>query len=284
VENSTGSLAGARALVTGGGTGIGRGIARALADAGATVTIAARRPGVLAQTADELRAEVPGSVIRVAECDVTDAAQVEAAVAVASGPDGRLDIAVANAGSAAPGPFLLLDDNAWRFCCELNIIGTASTFRHSAKAMLAGGGSLLAISTAAAAAPEVSMSAYTATKAAVDMMVRAAAWELGPRGIRVNAIQPGYVPTEATSGAFSADLAADLLTRTPLGRGGAPADIAGLAAYLASPAGAWITGQVIAVDGGMTVQPLADLTEISRHMYGDAAVDDALARTWPVQP
>jgi NAD(P)-dependent dehydrogenase (short-subunit alcohol dehydrogenase family) len=233
---------------------------------------------VLEETADQLRAELSGSEIRVAVCDVTDVEQVEAAVATATGPDGRLDVAVANAGSAVPGPFLLLDDKAWRFCCELNIVGTASTFRYAALAMRAHGGSLVAISTAASSAPEVSMAAYTSTKAAVDMMVRAAAWELGAFGIRVNAIQPGYVPTDATGASFSAELAEDLRARSALRRNGTPEDIAALVVHLSQPAGAWITGQVIGVDGGMTAQPMADLTEISRRMYGDAAVDDALGR------
>ena len=271
-----GSLQGAHALVTGGGTGIGRGIAAALLRDGAVVTIAGRRVDVLAATADELRDEILGAEVRTVACDVTDSDQVAAAVAVAVGPDGRLDIAVANAGSAVPGPFLLLDDRAWRFCCDLNIIGTASTFRHAALAMREHGGSLVAISTAAAAAPEVSMAAYTATKAAVDMLVRSAAWELGVYGIRVNSIQPGFVRTDATVGSFSDDLAADLVQRSALRRSGEPADIASLVVHLARPESAWITGQVIAVDGGMTVQPMADLSEISRRIYGAARVDDAL--------
>jgi NAD(P)-dependent dehydrogenase (short-subunit alcohol dehydrogenase family) len=270
------SLDGAHALITGGGTGIGRGIATSLAEHGATVTLAARRVDVIEQTADQLRADVPGSEVRTAVCDVTVAEQVEAAVAIATGPDGRLDVAVANAGSAVPGPFLLLDDKAWRFCCDLNIIGTASTFKYAALAMREHGGSLIAISTAASSAPEVSMAAYTATKAAVDMMVRAAAWELGAFGIRVNSILPGYVPTEGTEGSFTPELAADLLERSALKRNGTPADIGALVVHLSQPSGSWITGQVIGVDGGMTVQPMADLTDISRRIYGDAAVDDAL--------
>jgi NAD(P)-dependent dehydrogenase (short-subunit alcohol dehydrogenase family) len=270
------SLEGAHALITGGGTGIGRGIATSLAEHGATVTLAARRVDVIEQTADQLRADVPGSEVRTAVCDVTVAEQVEAAVAIATGPDGRLDVAVANAGSAVPGPFLLLDDKAWRFCCDLNIIGTASTFKYAALAMREHGGSLIAISTAASSAPEVSMAAYTATKAAVDMMVRAAAWELGAFGIRVNSILPGYVPTEGTEGSFTPELAADLLERSALKRNGTPADIGALVVHLSQPSGSWITGQVIGVDGGMTVQPMADLTDISRRIYGDAAVDDAL--------
>jgi NAD(P)-dependent dehydrogenase (short-subunit alcohol dehydrogenase family) len=269
--SSTRSLEGAHAFITGGGTGIGLGIATALVEQGAVVTIAARRLEVLDGAADRLRDENPLADIRVVACDVTDAAQVKAAIGTAVDPDGCLDIAVANAGSGFPGPFLLLDDAAWRFCCELNIVGTASTFRQAAR-----GGSLIAISTAASAAPEVSMASYTCTKAAVDMMVRAAAWELGPFGIRVNSIQPGYVPTEATANAFSDDLASDLRARSALGRSGTPADIAALVVHLSQPGGSWITGQVIGVDGGMTVQPMADLTEISRRMYGDAAIDDAL--------
>lgn len=269
------ALEGAHALVTGGGTGIGRGIATSLARQGAIVTIAARRLEVLQATAEQLRADVPGSEIRVAECDVTVAEQVQAAVGTAVSDAGRLDIAVANAGSGVPGPFLLLDDKAWRFCCDLNIIGTASTFRHAALAMREHGGSLVAISTAASSAPEVSMSAYTTTKAAVDMMVRAAAWELGGYGIRVNSILPGFVPTDSTSGSFTPELEQDLLARSALKRSGTPEDIGAMVVHLSQPGG-WITGQVIGVDGGMTVQPMADLTAISRRLYGDAAVDDAL--------
>ena len=272
------SLEGAHAFITGGGTGIGLGIATALVEHGAIVTIAARRLEVLDAAADRLRDENPLADIRVVACDVTDAAQVKAAIGTAVDDDGCLDIAVANAGSGSPGPFLLLDDAAWRFSCELNIVGTASTFRHAALAMRQRGGSLIAISTAASSAPEVSMASYSCTKAAVDMMVRAAAWELGPFGIRVNSIQPGYVPTEATGRAFSDGLASDLRARSALGRSGTPADIAALVVHLSQPGGSWITGQVIGVDGGMTVQPMADLTEISRRMYGDVAVDDALGR------
>jgi NAD(P)-dependent dehydrogenase (short-subunit alcohol dehydrogenase family) len=119
------------------------------------------------------------------------------------------------------------------------------------------------------------MSAYTSTKAAVDMMVKAAAWELGAFRIRVNSILPGYVPTDATEGAFSPAIVDDLAARTALDRFGTPADIGALIVHLSQPDG-WITGQVIGVDGGMTVQPMGDLTDLSRRIYGDAAVDDAL--------
>jgi NAD(P)-dependent dehydrogenase (short-subunit alcohol dehydrogenase family) len=285
------ALEGMRALVTGGGTGIGFGIAGALLEGGATVTIAGRREDVLERAAAALHAEFVAAdaagagagshpAVRTVRCDVTVESDVAEAVAVAAGPDGRLDVAVANAGSAVPGPFLLLDDAGWRFCCELNIIGTASTFRHAARAMT-DGGSLIAISTAASNAPEVGMAAYSATKAAVDMMVRSAAWELGPRRIRVNAIQPGYVPTDATQGAFSDDVIADLATRVALAQPGRADDIAALAVHLAGPGGSWITGQVIAVDGGLSVQPMADLSDISVRMYGADVVADALGRTSP---
>jgi NAD(P)-dependent dehydrogenase (short-subunit alcohol dehydrogenase family) len=269
---------GAHALVTGGGTGIGRGIAGALLREGATVTLMGRRVDVLEEAAESLRSASAGARVRVAPGDVTVAEQVEEAASRAEGPGGRLDVVVANAGSAVPGPFLLLDDAAWRFCCDLNIVGTASTFRAGARRMREHGGSLVAISTAASAAPEVSMSAYTATKAAVDMMVRAAAWELGVFGIRVNCIQPGYIPTEGTEGSFTPELSADLLERSALGRSGLPEDIGAMVVHLAGPGGGFVTGQVVAVDGGMTVQPMADLTDISRRLYGDEAVDEALGR------
>jgi NAD(P)-dependent dehydrogenase (short-subunit alcohol dehydrogenase family) len=273
---TTASLAGRHALVTGGGTGIGRGIARCLLREGARVTLAARRLDVLERAAAELRAEIAGAEVSAVACDVTDEKQVEAAVAAAAGPDGALDLAVANAGSAVPGPFLLLGADAWRFCCELNVVGTANTLRQAALAMRARGGSLVAISTAASAAPEKSMAAYTATKAAVDMIVRCAALELGPYDIRVNAIQPGYVPHETLDAVFPEPLARDLLARTPLGRAGTPEDIGALVVHLARPESRWITGQVIAVDGGMTVQPMADLTALSEAIYGPERVREAL--------
>ncbi len=270
------ALAGRHALVTGGGTGIGRGIARCLLRAGARVTLAARRLDVLAQAADALRAEIAGAQVHAVACDVTQEAQVAAAVAAAAGPDGALDLAVANAGSAVPGPFLLLGADAWRFCCELNVVGTANTLRHAALAMRERGGSLVAISTAASAAPEKSMAAYTATKAAVDMLVRCAALELGPYDIRVNAIQPGYVPHATLDAVFPEPLARDLIARTPLGRPGTPEDIGALVVQLARAESRWITGQVIAVDGGLTVQPIADLSALSEVIYGADRVREAL--------
>ncbi len=269
-------LDGAYALVTGGGTGIGRGIAGSLLTAGATVTLAGRRGEVLEAAAAELTEQFTGAQVRTAVCDVTVAEQVEAAAATAAGPDGQLDVAVANAGTGVPAPFLLADDAAWRYCCELNIIGTASTFRYAALRMRERGGLLIAISTAASAAPEVGMATYTSTKAGVDMMVRAAAWELGAFGIRVNSLQPGYVPTGSTEDSFPPGLADQLLERTALRRSGTPADIGAMVVHLASPAGAWTTGQVIAIDGGMTVQPMADLSDLARRIHGAQAVDEAL--------
>jgi NAD(P)-dependent dehydrogenase (short-subunit alcohol dehydrogenase family) len=270
------SLAGQTALVTGGGTGIGRGIAACLLREGARVTLAARRLDVLEATAAELRKEIAGATVGVIACDVTQEKQVEAAVAAAAGSDGSLDIAVANAGSAVPGPFLLLGADAWRFCCELNIVGTANTLRQAALRMRERGGSLVAISTAASAAPEKSMAAYTATKAALDMLVRCAALELGPYQIRVNAIQPGYVPHAMLDAVFPEPLRRDLIARTPLGRSGTPADIGAMVVHLSRAESAWVTGQVIAVDGGMTVQPMGDLTALSDAIYGADAVRAAL--------
>src|SRR6185436_6876373 len=108
---------------------------RCLLREGARVTLAARRLDVLEEAAAALRAEIRGADVRTIACDVTHEKEVEAAVRAAADADGALDIAVANAGSAVPGPFLLLDANAWRFCCEVNLVGTANTLRHAALAM-----------------------------------------------------------------------------------------------------------------------------------------------------
>ena len=162
----TGRVAGKVALITGAARGLGRSHAVRLAREGADIigvdicsdVVGIPYPLASPDDLDETArlAEEAGARVVTAQVDVRDPDAL--ALAVSRGVDrlSRLDIAVANAGSAVPGPFLLVDDAGWRFCCELNIIGTASTFRHAARAMT-DGGSLIAISTAASNAPEVGM-------------------------------------------------------------------------------------------------------------------------------
>jgi NAD(P)-dependent dehydrogenase (short-subunit alcohol dehydrogenase family) len=267
------SLAGRNALVTGGGTGVGYGIASRLLRAGARVTLAARRKTVLEEAAEQLRSEVAGAEVGIQECDVTVEEQVAAAVAAAAGPDGGLDIAVANAGSGAPGPILALGSDPWRFVMDLNILGTALTIKHAGLAMKQRGGSIVAISSVEGFKLARYMAPYTVTKAAVESLVRCAALELAPFRIRVNCIQPGYVPTEGTALAFDEQDVEQLLAITPLGRPGGAEEIGDAVLYFSGESAAWVTGQILAVDGGMALPAGVSFEKLCRKLYGDELMD-----------
>jgi NAD(P)-dependent dehydrogenase (short-subunit alcohol dehydrogenase family) len=269
------SLDGKTALVTGGGTGVGLGIARRLLEEGATVTLAGRRVDVLEDAAKGLRRAITDADVRTHVCDVTIEEQVEAASAAAS-DDGRLDIAVANAGSGAPGPILALTADPWRFVNDLNILGTALTIKHAALRMREAGGSIVAISSAEGFKLARYMAPYTVSKAAVESLVRCAAIELAPFEIRVNCIQPGYVPTDATALAFDEDDAVDLVAKTPLGRSGEAREIGDAVVYFSAQSGAWVTGQVLAGDGGVTLPEGVSLEKLCRELYGDELMDDCI--------
>ncbi len=273
---TTASLTGKRALVTGGGTGVGFGIARRLLERGAQVTLAARREDVLEKAAARLRSEIAGAEVGVVRCDVTVESEVAAAVAHAAGTGGTLDIAVANAGSGAPGPILALGSEPWRYVFDLNVLGTALTFKHAGLAMRARGGSLVAISSVEGFKIARFMAPYTVSKAAVESLVRCAAVELAPFRIRVNCIQPGYIPTEAIDLAFDAEDKEHLVEITPLGRPGQAEEIGDAVVYFAEDSGAWVTGQVLAVDGGMALPEGVSFEKLCRKIYGDALMDECV--------
>ena len=266
-------LEGRTALVTGGGTGVGFGIARRLLQHGARVTLAARRVDVLESAAERLRSEVDAAQVGTRQCDVSVEDDLAAAVASAAAPDGRLDIAVANAGSGAPGPILALGSEAWRFANDLNILGTALTIKQAALAMQERGGSIVAISSVEAFKVAKYMAPYSVTKAAVEALVRCAALELAPFEIRVNAIQPGYVPTEGTALAFDEEEADQLVEMTPLRRSGRAEEIGDAVVYFSAESGAWVTGQVLAVDGGMVIPEGVSFENLCRKIYGDELMD-----------
>jgi NAD(P)-dependent dehydrogenase (short-subunit alcohol dehydrogenase family) len=270
------SLIGKKALVTGGGTGIGRGIARRLLQHGAHVTLAARRTDVLEATAEQLRSEIDAARVDIAQCDVTQEEEVASAVAKAAGDDGRLDIVVANAGSGAPGPIMLLGADPWRFVNDLNILGTALTIKHAGLAMKERGGSIVTISSVEGGKVARYMAPYTVSKAALEALTRCAALEFAPFGIRVNCIRPGYVPSEGTALAFDEDEAAELVAITPLGRSGEAEEIGDAVLYFSAASGAWVTGQVLSVCGGMGIPGGVSFEKLCRKLYGDEAMDDCL--------
>ena len=271
-------LAGKRALVTGGGTGIGFGCAQRLLEQGAEVLIVGRRDDVLEEALTRLKAIVSDAKVSAKECDITVEEEVIAAVEAAAG-DGGLDILVANAGSGYPGPILDAPVDAWQFCCELNIVGTATCIKHAGLSMKDhGGGSIITISSVGGTKVEKWMAPYSTSKAGLEMLTRCAAVELAPFQIRVNCIAPGYIKTEALADNFSEEFLASLVESTPLGRGGAPEEVGDAVIYLSSDMGKWVTGQVFSVCGGLSIPQGDDFEELNRMMYGDEVMDACMGK------
>lgn len=248
-------LSGDVAVVTGAGRGIGEGIATVLADAGAAVVCAARRGDEIERVAAGIR-DRGGRAIAV-PTDVTDEAAVEALADAAVAEFGRLDIWVNNAGgSPIQTPLTQLPMAEWDATMRLNLTAVWLCTRAAAARMGGEGrqGRIVNISSRAADSVVMGSGHYAAAKAGVNSLTTTFARELGPR-IRVNCIMPGAVPTEIMMTAMrleDKDLPAlEKRLRLPAGRLGTPQDLGAAVLYLVSPASAWVTGQVIAVDGGM---------------------------------
>ncbi|HXY44027.1 MAG TPA: glucose 1-dehydrogenase, partial [Acidimicrobiales bacterium] len=250
-----GELDGLSALVTGGGTGIGLACAKAIVREGGRVAIAGRRRDVLETAAKEI-----GEACLPVQCDITQDNSVAAAISVSIEAHGPLRLAVNCAYQAMVGSVLGLSPDLFAMTVEGTLTGTYRTLQAEAKAMReAGGGSIVNISSMAATHVNRWMSAYGASKAGVDMLTRVAADELGPHGIRVNAILPGLVTTETASPLFDDEASRrQFLAEIPLGRLGDPVDIAKSAVFLLSVAASWITGQCLGVDGGQSLRRLPD--------------------------
>jgi NAD(P)-dependent dehydrogenase (short-subunit alcohol dehydrogenase family) len=248
------SLEGQAALVTGGGSGIGLGAAKRFAADGAHVTICGRTESKLAAAAEEIRAVAADGVrVQHVVADVTVEPDVAQAVAVASEPVDGLDILFACAGGALHlGPIVDADADAWKATIELNIVGTFLSIKHAAPVMArSGGGSIIATSSIAGTNTHKLMSAYCVGKAGIEMLVKVAADELGRSNIRVNAVQPGLVATELVAAiTVGGALLDDYKLQMPISRVGEVDDIANAVRYLAGPESSWVTGEMLAVDGG----------------------------------
>ena len=262
------TLSGQVALVTGGGSGIGLASARHLAADGATVVIAGRNLERLESAASDLRAG--GAKVLTERCDVTNQSEV-AATCAAAADAGRLTMVVVNAGYGTAAPFHRTSLDDWNGVIGTNLTGAFLTMRESAPYLVeAGGGSIVAISSIAGIATHRFMTPYTVSKAGLEMLVRQVADELGPVGVRANAVRPGLVPTEATEAMMSVPaIVGDYLAQMPLGRVGTSVDIAGLVRFLAGPESSWITGACSSADGGHHLRRGPNLDPVMRILHGD---------------
>ncbi len=242
------SLSGQVAIVTGGGAGIGRAISELFAAAGASIVVSDLKK----ETADDTAAAIAkagGKAIGVA-CDVTNADARRALVDAAIAAYGKVSILVNNAGGGGPKPFdMPMDTFTWAY--ELNVFSVFNLSQLCAPHIeKAGGGAILNISSMAGENKNVRMASYASSKAAENHLTRNIAFDLGPKGIRVNAIAPGAIKTAALASVLTPDIEKAMLKHTPMGRLGEGKDIAYAALFLCSPASSWVSGQVLTVSGG----------------------------------
>lgn len=238
------------AIVTGSSKGIGRGIAERLAADGASVVLNARSPDELAQAAQEL--EAAGAKVTTIAADLADATTPQRLVDAALAAFGRIDLLVSSVGLAPYlGPTLDTDRQSFETMMLGNTWLGLDLLRAAVAAGMAPGGAMVNISAIGTRKIFPAAGVHMASKAALDFLTRNLALEVAPQGIRVNAVAPGLVITPTTSSLVDdAALAAQQIAVVPLGRLGAPADIANAVAFLLSEDAAYITGVVLDVDGG----------------------------------
>jgi 3-oxoacyl-[acyl-carrier protein] reductase len=235
------SLEGKTALVTGGSRGIGRAVAFELGRAGASVTLSYRSGKDEAET---VASEIGGAAV---QADVSDADEARRLVDDA----GELDILVNNAGVTRDGLIARMSDEDWSDVIETNLGGTFHTCRAAARGMMKRrGGSIVNISSIVGLHGNPGQTNYAASKAGIIGFTKSLARELGTRGVRANVIAPGYVDTRLTQ-VIADEMKELMLANTPLGRFGTPEDVAGAVRFLCSDEAAFITGEVLLVDGGL---------------------------------
>jgi 3-oxoacyl-[acyl-carrier protein] reductase len=242
-------LAGQVAVVTGGSRGIGRGIAEHLARAGARVAVIGRNE----ERAQATAAELPGEGHAGFACDVADGAEVDALVKRVEQELGPIDVLVNNAGITEDNLLLRLNDEAWDRVLDTNLKGAFHTTRAATRGMMRRRqGRIINITSVVGITGNRGQANYAASKAGLIGLTKSVAKELASRAILCNAVAPGFIETEMTA-ALTDEARTALLGQIALGRLGTADDVAGVVRFLAGPAAAYITGQVIVVDGGMVV-------------------------------
>ncbi len=246
-------LSGQVVVVSGGSRGIGRAISLMMAGAGAKVVVASRKIEACEAVVAEIAA-AGGEGLPVA-CNISHADQRAALVAAAEKRFGPVSTLVCNAAANVHyGPLATLDAGSFEKIMNTNVGSNIDLINRVAPGMAAaGGGAVILLASIAGMVGSKLIGAYALSKAADSQLARNYAVELGPKGIRVNAIAPGLIKTEFSTKLWEGDKGADFSSRTPLGRVGEAEDIAGAAVFLASKAAAYITGQTIVVDGGITI-------------------------------
>ncbi len=244
-------LTGQRVLVTGGSRGIGLAIARALGQRGANVIITGRKLEGLQAAAEELKKD--GIQASVEMCHQGDADAVARMFERLDSAHRTPNAVVINAATnPVYGPLLDIDLTAWQKILDVNLTGALVTAQQAARRMVkAGGGSIVFMASVVGLDPMPGLGAYSVSKAGLLGLMRALARELGPHKVRVNAIAPGLIETRFSTALLEDHQAYNrMMATTALGRHGQPEDVAGAAVFLASEASAYITGQVLIVDGG----------------------------------
>ena len=235
------SLEGRTALVTGGSRGIGRAIAAELASGGAQVVIGYRSG---AEEAEKVAGEIGG---RAVQADVSNPEEAKRLV----DETGEVDILVNNAGITRDGLLARMSDEDWQIVLDTNLGGTFNTCRAVTRGMMKRrSGAIVNLSSVVGLHGNPGQTNYSASKAGVIGFTKALARELGSRGVRANVVAPGYISTRLTN-ELPEELQQAMLANTPLGRLGDPEDVAGAVRFLCSDAAAFVTGEVLLVDGGL---------------------------------
>lgn len=243
-------LSGKVAIVTGASRGIGRAIAISLAEKGAGVVVNyTSRAGAAAEVVETIRNA--GGTAMVFQADVAKSAEAIALVKAAGAKFNRVDILVNNAGIIRDNLIVRMKEEDWDAVLDVNLKGAYNCIRAVARRMLKNHyGRIINISSVVGLVGNISQANYCAAKAGLIGLTKAMAKELGSRNITVNAVAPGFITTEM-SAALPEEVKERMLGQVPLKRFGSPEDVAGLVSFLASDAAGYITGQAIAVDGGM---------------------------------
>jgi len=251
MSNNTQKLTGKVAVVTGASKGIGAAIAKSLAAQGAAVVVNYASSKAGADAVVSAITKAGGKAIAVAG-DVSQAAQAQGIIAAAVKSYGRLDILVNNSGVYGFAPLEAITEEDFHRHFNINVLGLLLTTQAAVK-HLGEGGSIINISSGVTRLTPPNSAVYTGTKGAVDAITGVLARELGPKKIRVNAINPGVVETEGTqsAGIIGSEFEKGLMAQTPLGRTGRPDDIADIAVFLASDDSRWLTGDALLATGGL---------------------------------